>query len=115
MASNIIAGPTWIEFICEELTLGWNCKLFNKLTKMMGGGYGVCLKPATSNLSFSLLISHHPPTNFNYSHFVSSSQYETISATGSDNRQTKEAIKADRNAMARVRVLYRMGKELGMF
>ena len=47
-------------------------------------------------------------------HFMSSSQNETT-ATGSDSRRTKEAIEADRNAMARVRALYRMGKELGMF
>ena len=48
-------------------------------------------------------------------HFMSSSRNETISATGSDSRRTKEAIKADRKAIARVRALYRMGKELGMF
>ncbi len=30
-------------------------------------------------------------------------------------RRNKEAIKADRNAMVRVRALYRMGTELGIF
>ena len=56
----------------------------------------------------------HQPTSI-LPHFMPSSRNETISATGSDSRRTKEAIKADRNAMARVRALYRMGKELGMF